>query len=179
MVSGRSSRNRQYNMAGAGRERFYVYGNAVRKAGAVPQRRPESQPVQPKRMSRQVRKNRNRAMSISPAYAVFLAAAAVCAVMLCMMYLKLQSDVIDRSESVTALQTELADLTEANDTAYNAAADSVNLKEIKDRAMNDLGMVYASEGTVIEYDSPTGSYVKQYSDIPKDGILAQSNDVSE
>ena len=86
---------RQYNMAGAGRERFYVYGNAVRQAGAVPQRRPESQPVQPKRMSRQVRKNRNRAMSISPAYAVFLAAAAVCAVMLCMMYLKLQSDVIE------------------------------------------------------------------------------------
>ena len=80
---------------------------------------------------------------------------------------------------VTALQAELADLTEANDTAYNAAADSVNLKEIKDRAMNDMGMVYASEGTVIEYDSPTGSYVKQYSDIPEDGILAQSKDVSE
>ena len=55
----------------------------------------------------------------------------------------------------------------------------MNLKEIKDRAMNDMGMVYASEGTVIEYDSPTGSYVKQYSDIPEDGILAQSKDVSE
>ena len=121
----------------------------------------------------------NVARCISPAYAVFLAAAAVCAVLLCMMYLKLQSDVMDRSESVTALQAELADLTEANDTAYNAAADSVNLKEIKDRAMNDMGMVYASEGTVIEYDSPTGSYVKQYSDIPEDGILAQSKDVSE
>ena len=126
-----------------------------------------------------MRNNRNRAMSINPAYAVFLAVAAVCAVMLCMMYLKLQSDVMNRSENVTALQQELADLTEANDTAYNAAADSVNLKEIKDRAMNEMGMVYASEGTVIEYDSPTGSYVKQYSDIPKDGILAQSKDVSE
>ena len=32
---------------------------------------------------------------------------------------------------------------------------------------------------VIEYDSPTGSYVKQYSNIPEDGILAQSKDVSE
>lgn len=180
MASGRYNRNyRQYNTAGTGQERFYVYGSAVRKAEAVPVRRPEAQPVQPKRTSSQVRKNRNRAMSISPAYAVFLAAAAVCAVMLCMMYLKLQSDVMNRSENVTALQQELADLTEANDTAYNAAADSVNLKEIKDRAMNEMGMVYASEGTVIEYDSPTGSYVKQYSDIPKDGILAQSKDVSE
>lgn len=156
-----------------------MYGNAVRKAEAVPVRRREIQPAQPKRTSSQVRKNRNRAMSINPAYAVFLAVASVCAVMLCMMYLKLQSDVMNRSENVTALQQELADLTEANDTAYNAAADSVNLKEIKDRAMNEMGMVYASEGTVIEYDSPTGSYVKQYSDIPKDGILAQSKDVSE
>ena len=178
MASGRTSRNyRQHNMAG--QERFYVYGNAVRKAEAVPVRRREIQPAQPKRTSSQVRKNRNRAMSINPAYAVFLAAAAVCAVMLCMLYLKLQSDVMNRSENVTALQQELADLTEANDTAYNAAADSVNLKEIKDRAMDEMGMVYASEGTVIEYDSPTGSYVKQYSDIPKDGILAQSKDVSE
>ena len=109
----------------------------------------------------------------------FLAAAAVCAVILCMMYLKLQSDVMNHSKNITALQSELADLTEANDTAYNAAVDSVNLQEIKDKAMNEMGMVYASEGTVIEYDSPTGSYVKQYSNIPEDGILAQSKDVSE
>lgn len=178
MASGRTSRNyRQRNMAG--QERFYVYGSAVRKAEAIPARRPEVRPAQPKQTSGQVKRNRNRAMSINPAYAVFLAAAAVCAVLLCMMYLKLQSDVMNRSESVTALQQELADLTEANETAYNAAADSVNLNEIKDRAMNEMGMVYASEGTVIEYDSPTGSYVKQYSDIPKDGILAQSKDVSE
>ena len=112
-------------------------------------------------------------------HAVFLAAAAVCAVILCMMYLKLQSDVMNHSKNITALQSELADLTEANDTAYNAAVDSVNLQEIKDKAMNEMGMVYASEGTVIEYDSPTGSYVKQYSNIPEDGILAQSKDVSE
>ncbi len=179
MASGRYNRNRRHNMAGAGQERFYVYGNAVRRAEAVPARNPQSRPLQPKRTSRQVRKNRNRAMSISPAYAVFLTAAAVCAVMLCMMYLKLQSDVMNHSKNVTALQSELADLTEANDTAYNAAVDSVNLQEIKDKAMNEMGMVYASEGTVIEYDSPTGSYVKQYSDIPEDGILAQSKDVSE
>ena len=50
--------------------------------------------------------------------------------------------------------------TEANDTAYNAAADSVNLQEIRDKAMNELGMVYAANGNVVEYDSPTSDYVK-------------------
>lgn len=179
MASGRYTGTRQHYVSETGRTRIYVYGNAVSKAEAIPARSPKARPAQPKRASRQVKRNRNRAMSISPAYAVFLAAAAVCAVMLCVMYLKLQSDVMNRSKNVTALQEELADLTEANDTAYNAAADSVNLEEVKNRAMNEMGMVYASEGNVIEYDSPTGSYVKQYSAIPEDGILAQSKNVSE
>ena len=79
----------------------------------------------------------------------------------------------------TALQKELSNLTEANDTAYNAAADSVNLQEIRDKAMNELGMVYAANGNVVEYDSPTSDYVKQYNEIPSDGILAKSKDVSK
>ena len=93
-------------------------------------------------------------MSISPAYAVFLTVAAVCAVLVCVLYLNLQSDVVSRSEHVTALQEDLAELTEANDTRYNAAADSVNLQTVREKAMNEMGMVYASEGTVMEYDSP-------------------------
>src|SRR5699024_11115811 len=128
-------------------------------ADPAPVRRQKARPAQPKRTSRQVVRNRNRAMSISPAYAVFLTIAAVCAVLICVLYLNLQSDVVSRSEHVTALQEELANLTEANDTKYNAAADSVNLETVRDKAMNEMGMVYASEGTVIEYDSPAGDYV--------------------
>ena len=89
-------------------------------------------------MSRQVIKNRNRAMNIGPAYTVFLVAAAFCAVLLCVMYLRLQADVVSRSENITSLQSQLAELTEANDTAYNAAVDSVNLEEVKDKAMNEM-----------------------------------------
>ena len=76
------------------------------------------------------------------------------------------------------MQEELADLTEANDTRYNAAADSVNIETVKERAMNEMGMVYASQGTVVEYDRPATDYVKQYSDIPENGVLAKSSDVS-
>lgn len=86
---------------------------------------------------------------------------------------------VSRSENISALQEELADLTEQNDTAYNAAADSVNLEKIRDKAMNEMGMVYASQGNVIEYESPTSDYVKQYSDIPSDGVLARSKDVTD
>ena len=175
---------RTYNQRTTGRRgndssQFYVYGNAVRQAEPLPKRVPEAQPEQRRQMSRQVAKNRHRAKSISPAYAVFLAVAAVCAVMVCMVYLSLQSEVVSRSEKVTAMQEQLADLTEANDTAYNAAADSVNLVTVRDRAMNELGMVPEAEGSVVEYDRPSGEYVKQYSDIPESGVLAKSDDASK
>ena len=175
---------RKYNQRTTGRRgnnssQFYVYGNAVRQAEPLPKRMTEAQPKQRRQMSRQVAKNRHRAMSISPAYAVFLAAAAVCAVLVCMVYLSLQSEVVSRSEKVTAMQEQLADLTEANDTDYNAAADSVNLVTVRDRAMNELGMVPETEGAVVEYDRPTGEYVKQYSDIPESGVLAKSGNASE
>ena len=35
--------------------------------------------------------------------------------------------------------------------------------------------VYATSDQVIEYDSPSGDYVKQYEGIPEDGVLAQSD----
>ena len=175
---------RKYNQRTTGRRgnnssQFYVYGNAVRQAEPLPKRMTEAQPKQRRQMSRQVAKNRHRAMSISPAYAVFLAAAAVCAVLVCMVYLSLQSEVVSRSEKVASMQEQLADLTEANDTAYNAAADSVNHVTVRDRAMNELGMVPEAEGSVVEYDRPSGEYVKQYSDIPESGVLAKSSDASK
>lgn len=171
--------NRRSGYRGNGQGQFYVYGSTVRQMQAAPERAPQkARPAEPKRTSRQVARNRNRAMSISPAYAVFLAAAAICAVFVCVMYLNLQSSVVSCSENVTAMQEELAELTEDNNTRYNAAADSVNIETVKDRAMNEMGMVYASQGTVVEYDRPSGDYVKQYSDIPENGVLAKSSDVS-
>ena len=56
---------------------------------------------------------------------------------------------------------------------------SVNLETVREKAMNEMGMVYESQGNVVEYKSPTSDYVKQYEEIPKDGVLAQSRDVSK
>ena len=162
-------RYRQQNRVTSDREKFYVYGNAVRQAEVQPKRRQEVRPAKTGKTSSQVMRNRNRAMKISPAYAIFFILAAVCTVAVCVVYIRLQTEVVTRSAHVTSMQEELADLTEANDTAYNAAVDSVN----------EMGMVYESQGNVVEYKSPTSDYVKQYEEIPKDGVLAQSRDVSK
>ena len=53
--------------------------------------------------------------------------------------------------------------------------DSVNLEEVREKAEGELGMVYASPEQIIEYEDPATDYVKQYEDIPEDGVLAQSD----
>lgn len=152
---------------------FYVYGNTVQQPEVLPKQKPNTNKVHQKRASSQVKKNRKRAMDMNPVYMGFLTIAAICAVIVCVIYLQLQTNIVQRSENITALQQELSDLTEQNDTAYNAAVDSVNLQDIKEKAMNELGMVYAADGNVVEYDSPTSDYVKQYDEIPSDGVVAK------
>lgn len=152
----------------------YVYGNVVTKPVYEPERRRE-QPERQKPVSRQVKKNRRQAMHMNPGYVMFLAVAAVMALIVCVNYVQLQSKITSRSKNITALQEELADMKEENNTRYNSVMDSVNLEEIRDRAQNDLGMVYASSEQVVEYTSPSADYVKQYENIPEDGVLAQSS----
>ena len=157
------------------RRQLYVYGNTVPKPEFVPERQQEV-PGRQRKTSAQVKKNRNRARQINPAYVMFLAVATVIAVVVCIHYLQLRAELTQHSRQITALQEELNDLTEKNDTAYSAAEDSVNLEELEEKA-RELGMDSPDE--VINYESSDSDYVKQYESIPKSGVLAQSADVSE
>lgn len=112
-------------------------------------------------------------------YVLFLSIAAIAALFICVRYLQIQSEITNRSEAIAALQSKLTELKEENTAMYNAATDSVDLEELRKRAVEDLGMVPATPDQVMEYDSPTSSYVKQYEEIPENGILAQSSKVSK
>ena len=153
---------------------MYVQGNVVTKPAEEP-RRHEGSPVRHRKASRQVRKNRKLALRMNSAYVIFLAVAAVMALVVCVNYIELQSRITSRSKNITAMQEELARLREENN-RYNAVMDSVNLDEIRDRAQNELGMVYASPERIIGYESPATDYVKKYEDIPEDGVLARSGE---
>lgn len=153
---------------------MYVYGNAVPKQ--EPRQRPERNPERPKKkVSRQVQKNRRKALCMSPGYVVFLSAAAILVLVICVNYVKLQSRMTGYSKNIASLQGELANMREENHTKYNAVMDSVNLDEVREKAQKDLGMVYASPEQVVTYSRPSADYVKQYENIPEDGVLAQSD----
>ena len=52
------------------------------------------------------------------------------------------------------------------DNAYEEALSSVNMEDVKNIAVNDLGMTYADEGQIITYSNQDGDYIRQYTEIP-------------
>jgi len=151
---------------------MYIQGNTVRELETAPKRQDPVVPEQPKRVSRQVRKNRRKAMHMSPGYVIFLAAAAIVGLSVCVNFLKIRSEVTASSSEITALQQKLATVKEENNTKYNNIMNSVSLEEVRQRAIDDLGMVYAEAGQIIKYENPENDYLKQYEEIPESGVLA-------
>ncbi len=191
--SGQSGSSRQRRLSGQNRSarrtgrsgQEYVYGDAVPEPLYDPRREQEEERerqemererqrrARQQRVDRQIARNRRRALYMSPGYVMFLGLAAAVALLVCVNYVNLQSQITNSARNITAMQEELSDLREENNTRYNAVTGSVNMAEVQERA-DELGMVYASEDQIIEYVSPTSDYVRQYEDIPADGLLAQS-----
>lgn len=151
----------------------YIHGNVVRKEQPVTQ----VPARQPKEVSQRVQKNRKNALHMNSGYVAFLAVAAIVTLFACVQYLQLQSEITSRSKHITSLQQELEDAKEANTTKYSVIMNSMNLEEVRDIAMNRLGMVYATEEQIITYKSPTSNAMSQYETIPESGILASSESV--
>lgn len=145
----------------------YISGNVVRKEPIVTQ--PSKQPVQ---------KKHDKARQLNRGYVAFLAIASIVAMFMCVQYLRLQSEITQRSKHITSMQKDLANAKEANTTKYNAIINTMNLEEIRDIAMNEFGMVYAEAEQIITYQSPTGTTMLQYANIPEDGVVVGSS-VSE
>ena len=66
------------------------------------------------------------------------------------------------------LELELNELKADNDAYYSDVMSSVDLDEIRDRAINELGMEYATEDQIKYYVPGNNSYVRQYQDIPEE-----------
>ncbi len=159
----RAVRSRNNNMR---KQNVYVYGNAARRLEVVP----ELEPRTPQhRVSKNIiRKNREKARHMNPAYVLFLSAACIVAFVVCFNYIKLRSEITGRVEGIAKLETQLSDLKIENDAEYSRAVNSIDLEEIKRIAMEELGMVYADKDQVVMYQDKEAEYFRQYGDVPKE-----------
>ena len=100
-------------------------------------------------------------------YVLFLALVSIATLFMCVRFIQLRSTVTTQIKTLASMESELNQLTAENDALYNQTVNDVDLEHIKDVAMNQLGMNYATEDQIIWYsNNMTNSYVRQYQDVP-------------
>ena len=148
----------------------YVEGNTVRKVERVPRYEEQERGHQQKRNVSHtvtVRRNQEKALRMSKSYVVFLTMAVTVFGIFCGAYIKLQSDVTARMKKIASLESQVTDLKADNDEAYKRINTAVDLDAIKEKAINELGMFYATQDQIVYYSVDKTDYMNQYNEIPQ------------
>ena len=141
-----------------------IEGNTVRRLAEpeiYPPLRHDAEEV------RRARRNREKALQMSPAFVFFLSLVSVMVLGSCVGYLKVQASINARIDSVEKLEQDLADLKNVNEATRSRIAVASDIKQIYKTATEELGMVYPDDSQVIYYDRTESEYVQQNEKIPK------------
>lgn len=164
-----------------GENRIYIEGNAARQLRQQAEERKEQvhqefvqqQEEERERRTRQrktrvaVQRNKERSLQISPGYVLFLTTTVAVVVLVFACYLQLQSVLNQRVQNVAVLETEVLSLKNSNDATEKKISNSVNIDNIRQRAMNELGMVYPQENQIQYFEVDNDDYMNQYEQIPE------------
>lgn len=136
----------------------YVHGSAARPLPArqkrefyteVPIKRPQQKTVQ-----------------WTPLYVIMLIGVAIGVMVVCMNNIKLLSEIASLRSEKAALTSEYENMVLDNNLYYDRIMSQVDLKEIEQIAVAELGMTLAGAGQIISYSGDIEDYVKQYEDLP-------------
>lgn len=117
-------------------------------------------------ISREVAKNRSKALSVNRAYVVFLALISIATVFMCVRYLRLKETITAQVTANEKLESRLISIRSENDALLEYVNNDVDWNYIKDTAINKLGMKYATEDQIVWYNTDDCCYVKQYQEVP-------------
>jgi hypothetical protein len=70
-------------------------------------------------------------------------------------------------KKIASMESQIADLKADNDARYNSVTTSIDLGSVKDAAINELGMTYATEDQIVFFSVDNNNFMDQYSDIPE------------
>ncbi len=159
------AKKRQYNNDNM--RTSYIEGNTARKLNVVPDIRREEQQYEIPSPRRQERRQPKAFSGVNLASFLVLTIAVITTVYVCVDYLKLQYNVSRMDKAIITLEEDLTTLTNENDAAYNLVNTAYDLNYVYQVAVEELGMVYPNNNTVISYQSSEADYVRQYEDIPE------------
>lgn len=143
--------------------RYAVMGTAV----GVPERAVERPDAQ-KKASARVLENREKALVMNAGYVVFLLAAAVATVWMCVRYLQLKETITAQVSANERLESQLVTLRSENDALYENVHNETDWNAVRDRAINEFGMKYAQEDQIVWYNVDDSCYIRQYGEVPAD-----------
>lgn len=136
----------------------YLYGSTARKVETIPQRELE------RRNTPSTRTNSKVLAKPSPVNVPLLVLTLVAFALsgaLMIQYISLNSHITVLTQSIQKLERQVNTLAAENDEYYGRIMSSIDLEKVREVAIMDLGMVYASEGQIITYDSQMDDYVEQ------------------
>ena len=87
-----------------------------------------------------------------------------CTVFLCVNYLRLRSAEIRQRKQIEQMEENLRNLRSENEAVENEIGGPPDLEEIKDIAINKLGLHYPDADQIRYYSDRDIGYVRQYTD---------------
>ena len=141
----------------AARRNDYVYGNTARALRPI-----EKEVRSPKRLTQKSRKSIDRETGMNPGFMLFMTLAMVLTGIVCVQYIRLQSSLTTYVNTISAMERELQGLRAENDDYESRIKGAIGLESIKKRAMDELGMTYASDDQIVVYNSEGTDYVRQF-----------------
>jgi cell division protein FtsL len=146
----------------------YVDGSAVRKPAYKPEQAPEKEREQQRQPKRDVNRRplvgfrRTMDFFTMSVFGISLAIVLVFAIR----YLRVHAEVTELNKTLTNLTKEYETVKGENDSLLFDIADDINLNEVYEIAVGQLGMVYPNNNQVVEFVSAGDGYVRQYDNIP-------------
>ena len=141
----------------ASERRTYVYGNTARALKPI-----DKEVRSPKRLTNKSRKNIDRDTGMNPGFMIFMTLAMILTGIVCVQYIRLQSSLTTYVNTLSEMEVELQGLRASNDDYESRIKGAIGLENIKKRAMDELGMTYASDEQIVVYNSDGTDYVRQY-----------------
>lgn len=120
--------------------------------------------VQQRDLTSRIRQvSRTRRMNFAATLGLCVLVAAMMVILF--LYIGLQSAVTQTNQKITELESEIADKKAANDEMINEINESIDLDKIREYAMKELGMRYATESQIVYYNGTEEDSVHQIGEI--------------
>lgn len=147
----------------------YVNGSAAKKLAPAPayEERVERQERKQEQTSRRQVRKPQVGHGIDLLSMLLLVGAIAMTLYVCIEYLQVQADITKTEMEISAISTEIAALTAANDAFEESLDAEIDWDYVYQTAIGELGMVYPNNNTVVSFEKSDDGYVRHYKDIPE------------